>query len=325
MAHQDAVNQPLAEPEASVIIPVARPLPPIDPRYFSYPNMMQNFYDIVRFTILDHFDGVEIRDEAIILAGTGNSGAQVFKFYWRDLEPDEDDEEAATEGWIACKIIYWDIQHTPFPPEVVAENHRVAASDQYHIIDGIPAHPSIVNRLNMERDKSQEPRRLCRIIVMDYIDGHSLDAWIQTQGLPLGAYKILMEQIIAGVAHLHEHNVVHNGIEPTNIMVTHDLRRAVIVDLEDVVQVDEETPAELMPTEMLELGRMILQARVGIRRLADAEAQAPSDLSLQDLAKLLIPQATRLDVALVELLTDDVAARPTAQAFLERWQELIRD
>lgn len=58
---------------------------------------------------------------------------------------------------------------------------------------------------------------------MDYVDGKSLSALIESEGaLPLERAKDLFLQICAGLQHAHAKGVVHRDIKPSNVLVARD-------------------------------------------------------------------------------------------------------
>ena len=60
-------------------------------------------------------------------------------------------------------------------------------------------------------------------LVFEYIDGASLKALIEAKGaLPVHKCVILMSQILAGVAYLHENNIIHRDLSPANILISRD-------------------------------------------------------------------------------------------------------
>ena len=60
-------------------------------------------------------------------------------------------------------------------------------------------------------------------LVFEFIDGESLRARIDRGGaIPLADAVVLMSQILAGVAYLHENDIVHRDLSPSNILLTRD-------------------------------------------------------------------------------------------------------
>ncbi len=67
-------------------------------------------------------------------------------------------------------------------------------------------------------------------IVMDFINGKTLDEYINTVSGPLVGEKLIkiFSQILAGVAHAHHNKVFHLDIKPSNIMITNDMKIKVL-------------------------------------------------------------------------------------------------
>ena len=60
-------------------------------------------------------------------------------------------------------------------------------------------------------------------LVFEFIDGECLPARIDRSGaIPIADAVVLMSQILAGVAYLHEHHIVHRDLSPSNILLTAD-------------------------------------------------------------------------------------------------------
>ena len=68
-------------------------------------------------------------------------------------------------------------------------------------------------------------------LVMDFVEGQSLDAYIKSQGGRLSVTETLaiMRPVILALAGVHKHGVVHRDISPDNIMITHD-RKVKLID-----------------------------------------------------------------------------------------------
>src|SRR5579885_833583 len=69
-------------------------------------------------------------------------------------------------------------------------------------------------------------------LVMDYIDGRSLDQRLKAGGaMPLSEALPVFIQICAGLAHAHSHGILHRDIKPSNVMLPEDPSRPIqIVD-----------------------------------------------------------------------------------------------
>lgn len=76
-------------------------------------------------------------------------------------------------------------------------------------------HPGIAGLLDGGRDRDGRP-----YLVMEYVDGRSLDRYCDEEALPLERRLALFAQVGQAVAHAHRHLVVHRDIKPSNIRVT---------------------------------------------------------------------------------------------------------
>ncbi len=56
-------------------------------------------------------------------------------------------------------------------------------------------------------------------LVMEFIEGQPLDAYLQQSDLPFERRLALFEQIARGVSHAHKHLIVHRDLKPTNVLV----------------------------------------------------------------------------------------------------------
>jgi serine/threonine protein kinase len=75
-------------------------------------------------------------------------------------------------------------------------------------------HPNLVSVTDFVADDG-EP-----FIVMEYVDGVTLDELIGGHGLPTARAARLIGQVAAALAEAHEAGIVHRDIKPANIMVT---------------------------------------------------------------------------------------------------------
>ena len=77
------------------------------------------------------------------------------------------------------------------------------------------SHPNIVAIYDMGNDEDVQ------YIVMEYIDGFSLDELIKAKKkLPWRNTLKISSQILSAVDHAHKNNIIHRDIKPLNIMIT---------------------------------------------------------------------------------------------------------
>jgi len=85
-------------------------------------------------------------------------------------------------------------------------------------------HPHIVRVNSLEEDPEVG---LC--IVMEYVDGMSLDKWLETKP-SASDRKRIFSQILDAIGYCHDHQVWHLDLKPSNILVTNDGLSAKIID-----------------------------------------------------------------------------------------------
>jgi serine/threonine protein kinase len=75
-------------------------------------------------------------------------------------------------------------------------------------------HPNVVRTFQAGEDDG------LHFIVMEYLDGETLDDILQRRGkLPPGEAVRLIHQALLGLQHLHEQNIVHRDLKPGNLML----------------------------------------------------------------------------------------------------------
>ena len=101
--------------------------------------------------------------------------------------------------------------------------YREFLSKEYQI--GVQLdHPHIVRVNSLEEDPELG---LC--IVMEYVDGQSLDQWLASRP-SFAARKRIFRQIMEAMAYCHNRQVWHLDLKPSNILVTQDGLTAKIID-----------------------------------------------------------------------------------------------
>jgi eukaryotic-like serine/threonine-protein kinase len=78
-------------------------------------------------------------------------------------------------------------------------------------------HPNIARLLDAGFWNGKEP-----YLVLEYIDGESIDVYCNRLGLDVNARVRLFLDVLAAVAHAHQHLIVHRDIKPANIFVSRD-------------------------------------------------------------------------------------------------------
>lgn len=85
-------------------------------------------------------------------------------------------------------------------------------------------HPNIVRVFSMER---LEGRGTC--IVMEYIDGVSLDQWLSASPSQEERKRVYL-QLLDAVSHIHSHQIIHRDLKPSNILITRNGNNVKVID-----------------------------------------------------------------------------------------------
>jgi serine/threonine protein kinase len=102
------------------------------------------------------------------------------------------------------------------PPEKVADAERKLRFVQEAKAASALRHPNIVVIHDIAADAGRD------FIVMEYVEGRSLDDLIGRKGLRLNEALGWAVQIADGLAKAHAAGIVHRDLKPTNVMVTPD-------------------------------------------------------------------------------------------------------
>jgi serine/threonine protein kinase len=79
---------------------------------------------------------------------------------------------------------------------------------------GALSHPNIVNVFDYGEDSG------ILYLVMEYLEGKSLEKLVEEQGmLPIETIIPMYDQVCSALDHAHQHSIVHRDIKPANIMI----------------------------------------------------------------------------------------------------------
>jgi serine/threonine protein kinase len=117
------------------------------------------------------------------------------------------DEEVRGEIF-AIKVLKPEIREYPEALDLVREEVRKTRS---------LAHPNIVGVYSVNIDKPEV------FILMEYLEGKPLNALLDEdfgRGMPFSRAWPWIQDICAGLAHAHDHSVIHSDLKPSNIFIT---------------------------------------------------------------------------------------------------------
>src|ERR671916_3249985 len=90
-------------------------------------------------------------------------------------------------------------------------------------------HPNIISRLGHGTAIDLSGRTF-HYLVVEYLSGGDLQAFVRNHPLPLEGALFYLEQVCNGLAHAHKHGVIHRDIKPQNLLLTADQHTIKIAD-----------------------------------------------------------------------------------------------
>jgi serine/threonine protein kinase len=82
-------------------------------------------------------------------------------------------------------------------------------------------HPNIISRLG-HGTASDLNGAVFHYLVLEYLPGGDLNSLVRREDLPVRQVLNYVEQVCAGLAHAHEHSIIHRDIKPQNLLLTED-------------------------------------------------------------------------------------------------------
>lgn len=86
-------------------------------------------------------------------------------------------------------------------------------------------HPNIRRTIGLEDTES-----LGRVIVLEYVDGNTLENLIATRSLTTAAARAIARQTADALAYIHSKQVYHRDLKPANVLVSHSGNVVKIID-----------------------------------------------------------------------------------------------
>src|SRR6266850_1831055 len=111
------------------------------------------------------------------------------------------------DRFIAIKVL---------PPEKVADAERKRRFVQEAKAASALNHPNIITIYDIASENGAD------FIVMEYVQGKTLDALVPRKGLRLNETLKLAIQMADALAKAHSAGIIHRDLKPTNVMVTDD-------------------------------------------------------------------------------------------------------
>jgi serine/threonine protein kinase/TolB-like protein/Flp pilus assembly protein TadD len=122
-------------------------------------------------------------------------------------------EDTELERNVALKVL---------PPSMADDPERLERFKREARAVAALNHPNIVTIYNVEEEGGR------RFLIMEHIDGDSLDRIVPPGGLPLAKVFDIAVPIADALVAAHERGIVHRDLKPANVMVTADGRVKVL-------------------------------------------------------------------------------------------------
>src|SRR5918912_3289999 len=90
-------------------------------------------------------------------------------------------------------------------------------------------HPNVINRLG-HGTAIDLAGHTFHYLVLEYLPGGDMASLCRKNPLPLERALHYLEQVCAGLAHAHEHDVIHRDVKPQNLLLTADRETVKIAD-----------------------------------------------------------------------------------------------
>jgi eukaryotic-like serine/threonine-protein kinase len=118
--------------------------------------------------------------------------------------------DEALERKVAIKLIRGNLQTTGFRKRFMLEARAMA----------LVSHPNVLTIHALGEHESSP------FIVMELVEGHTLDRWLALNGASMNLEQALgiINQVCLGVSAIHAAGTLHRDIKPSNILLHHDLR-----------------------------------------------------------------------------------------------------
>jgi len=177
------------------------------------------------------------------------------------------------------KCLKTDFLYTPIYRQALAKEFEIGLQLE---------HPNICRTIGLE-----EIPNLGTTIVMEYIDGDTLQALLDKQMLTAGLACKITEQLMDALEYMHNKQMIHRDLKPSNIMVTHNGQNVKLIDfgLSDsdsftILKLPAGTTGYIAPEQLLPGAKSDPQADIySLGKVIADMAEATHDHLLKKLAE----------------------------------------
>ena len=101
---------------------------------------------------------------------------------------------------------------------------RLALAKEFEIGFSLD-HPAVRRTLSLENADG-----LGQVIVLEYIDGRSLDSLLRSESIPRQRGRKICADLAEGLSYLHGKQTLHRDLKPSNVLITHQGGTVKIID-----------------------------------------------------------------------------------------------
>ena len=101
---------------------------------------------------------------------------------------------------------------------------RLALAKEFEIGFSLD-HPAVRRTLSLENADG-----LGQVIVLEYIDGRSLDSLLRSESIPRQRGREICADLAEGLSYLHGKQTLHRDLKPSNVLITHQGGTVKIID-----------------------------------------------------------------------------------------------
>ena len=101
---------------------------------------------------------------------------------------------------------------------------RLALAKEFEIGFSLD-HPGVRRTLSLENAEG-----LGQVIVLEYIDGRSLDSLLRSESIPRQRGREICADLAEGLSYLHGKQTLHRDLKPSNVLITHQGATVKLID-----------------------------------------------------------------------------------------------
>ena len=189
-------------------------------------------------------------ETVLVLVGPFFIGMKIAQLYFLSLRQTQEMTQESTSGPFGGKFLTEEERQTffePIPSHGFSELVKVKRQGRWFLLKGLKPeyrqqpvylellkkeyalmvqldHPNIVKAYAKEMSNELGP-----CIVMEYIDGMTLDAFLESNPSNEVRRKVV-DQLVDALAYIHSKQILHRDLKPSNVLITHNGNNVKIID-----------------------------------------------------------------------------------------------